>query len=204
MDSLGWECKISSFLHTKTFWINLKVFISSHYFLCHAKPWFCTKLSTNSHRFSIPTATKITCSFSFKRPFAASSTHRNFDFLQKPDYASAVKSPFRTGSKHGRAYYGTNKFLQKILMRWTFQISSKIPPHGFWTVPRESGGSQPSRLLFGSFCRSKKNVKRLFWKLFEKRKASQKCHFGYFRKSNTAPQPPFLLFSKNAKAARRV
>ena len=187
MDSLGWECKISSFLHTKTFWINLKVFISSHYFLCHAKPWFCTKLSTNSHRFSIPTATKITCSFSFKRPFAASSTHRNFDFLQKPDYASAVKSPFRTGSKHGRAYYGTNKFLQKILMRWTFQTLLKTPPHGFWTevtgrsrlletwsscsrpltILPVSAVSDTSKLATGNFWRVRA---RAFWLLFARRK----------------------------------
>ena len=45
-DRLGWECKNFGFLHTKTVWINLKIFIRSHHFLCHTKPWFCTKLST--------------------------------------------------------------------------------------------------------------------------------------------------------------
>ena len=32
------KCKKFQFLHTIIFWINLKVCISSHHFLCHAKP----------------------------------------------------------------------------------------------------------------------------------------------------------------------
>ena len=59
------KCKISNFLHTKIFWINLKVFISPH-------------------QIPISTATKITCSFPFHRLLAAASTHCNFDFPQNP------------------------------------------------------------------------------------------------------------------------
>ena len=88
------KCKISNFLHTKIFWINLKVFISSHHFLCHAKSWFCSKFSTNPHWCPFPTATKITCSFPFHRLLAAASTHCNYDFPQKPILRLLYSSSF--------------------------------------------------------------------------------------------------------------
>ncbi len=46
-------------------------------------------------------------------------------FCTKPNSASYQKFPFRTGSKHGRAYRGTNKLLQTFLIRCIFQILAK-------------------------------------------------------------------------------
>ena len=91
----GENAKISAFLHI----YKLQIY---------------SKFSIGSHQFSFSTTTKITCSFSFLLPFSASSTHRNFDFLQKLDYASNLRFSFRTGSKPESWFsHGKLQFISK-------------------------------------------------------------------------------------------
>ena len=105
------------FLRTHTFLIISKNFIGAHHSCNTPSPIFAPNFLLNPHQIPISTATKITYTFSFKRPLAAASTHRNFAFSQKTDSAFNLRLPFRTGSKHGRAYRGTNKLLQTCLIR---------------------------------------------------------------------------------------
>ena len=74
---------------------------------------------------------KYSVQFPFKTATCGVKPALQLQFSTKPNSASYQKFPFRTGSKHGRAYCGTYKFLQEILMRSTFQILLEITPHGF-------------------------------------------------------------------------
>ena len=93
-NSFGQNLKISNFPRTKAFGINLKVSISSHLFKnvtpCHD---FALN-SADSYQFFFPTATKITCNFSFYRPLAAASTRYNFNFPQNPILRLIYGFPF--------------------------------------------------------------------------------------------------------------
>ena len=64
-EGLVGECKNSGFLHSNA-------------------PQFFTKLSLQPTPISISAATKITRSFPFNKPLAASSPHCNVDFSQNP------------------------------------------------------------------------------------------------------------------------
>ena len=57
--------KNSGFLHTKTFGINLKVSIRSHYFCVMPSYGFALSFLLNPLQLPISTAPNITCSFSF-------------------------------------------------------------------------------------------------------------------------------------------
>ena len=50
------NAKISSFLYTDIFWINLKFFTGSHYFCVTLNHGFAANFSLKQQRFSIPTA----------------------------------------------------------------------------------------------------------------------------------------------------
>ena len=103
------------------------------------------------HWFPFSTAPNITCSSPYKRLLAASSPHCNFNFPQNPILRLIRNCPFAPVQNMAVRVCGTNRLSQKILMRSTFQILLKKPPHGFWTAPRESRGQQTSGVLFGYF-----------------------------------------------------
>ena len=148
------KCKKFQFLHTIIFWINLKVCISSHHFLCHAKPWFCSKLSPEPTPIPIPAATKITCTFPFYQLLAAASTHRNFDFPENPILRLYHNYPFAPVQSL-KAVLDTNCF-------------NHYQKHAFielWTVPGSPEGRNP-RSAFGYFS--------------QRRKVTEKRPFGSF------------------------
>ena len=120
------------------------------------KLWFSSNKASNksqsfisSHHFDVMPSNGFTLIFYQPTPishFRRAKNNVQFPFLStvcggkhalqlqfssKPDSASYQKFPFCTGSKRGRAYRGSNKLLQKNLMRRTFQILLKISPHGF-------------------------------------------------------------------------
>ena len=116
MENFQRECENSIFLHTKIFWITQKN-IGSHPFRVAPRRSFALNFLYNPHHFSLFTATKITCSFPFHRPLAASSTHCNIDFSQNPILRLMKSLPFPPVQNMAVRICGTNKFLQKILMR---------------------------------------------------------------------------------------
>ena len=163
-------------------------------FLHLCKPKIYTKLSFCSHRFPVSTTTKIiTCSFSFNQVLAASSPSTNRP-KSKSGYLAIVSL------KHGR--------LVRIRSQYSLFRRSptrqNLPPATF---------DASEQLLFGSFCRSKKNVKLSFWvlfvqtkstyivpwEIFRKKKISLRASFRAIRKS-TAPQPP--LSGRQTHASR--
>ena len=77
------NAKISAFLHTKTFLINLKFFASPHPF-CVMPSLDFVPIFPQPTPFSSFSATKITCTFSIYQSLAAASPHYNFDFPQNP------------------------------------------------------------------------------------------------------------------------
>ena len=142
------KCKKFQFLHTIIFWINLKVCISSHHFLCHAKPWFCSKLSPEPTPIPIPAATKITCTFPFYQLLAAASTHRNFDFPENPILRLYHNYPFAPVQSL-KAVLDTNCF-------------NHYQKHAFielWTVPGSPEGRNPWR-VFGYFLHAAKSNRK--------------------------------------------
>ena len=159
--------------------------------------WECAKIQFSAHM----QITDLLPTFRFPTPI--SHFHRNkynvhspfypttcggkhalqLRFCTKPNSASYQKFPFRTGSKHGRAFCGTNKLLQKILMHWTFQISPIIPPHGFWT---EVAGRSPV-CFWLLFAEAKSNRKTVLLVLFAKSKKNVYCPLGKFSEKEKFP-----------------
>ena len=103
------KCKTSNLLHTKTFWINLKVFIRSHHFCVMPSHDFSLSFLLNPPPLPISAAIKITCNFTFHRPLAASSPHCNFDFPQTPILRLYHSSPFAPVQSL-KAVSGTSRF----------------------------------------------------------------------------------------------
>ena len=125
------KCKSSGFPQTKHL-INLKVSISSHHFDVMPSNGF-TLIFYQPTPISHFRRAKNNVQFPFLSTVCGGKHALQLQFSSKPDSASYQKFPFCTGSKRGRAYRGSNKLLQKNLMRRTFQILLKISPHGFWT-----------------------------------------------------------------------
>ena len=141
-----------SFLRLTTFLINFKVLNGLQHFWIMPSPIFIPNFPPHPTSIFLFRRNKDNVHFPFSSTACGVKPALQLRFSVKPDSAFALQLPFSTGSKHGRALCGTNKSLQPFLMRWTFQISPIIPPHGFWT---EVAGRSPACFLV-TFCTPQK------------------------------------------------
>ena len=152
------ECKGSDFLHTNRPWccsellsvppfvLRQALFLLQIFYLTH------TNFPFPPHPYNVQLSFQtITCGVKHAPQLR---------FFAKPDFAFVLHFRFAPVQNMAVRICGTNKLLQKILIRWMFQISSEIPSHGFWT---EVAGRSPVCfwLLFASLnlqckCKQKK------------------------------------------------
>ena len=131
---------------------------------------FCAKLSVGTHQFSFSAAPNITCNLPFKRPLAAASPSTNRP-KSKSRYLAIVSL------KHGRLVRVRSQY---SLFRRS-PTRQNLPPATF---------DASEHLLFGSFFRSKKNVKTSLWLLF---RTSEKVTL----------KPSLTCFSRNEKQHKK-
>ena len=106
--------------------------------LCHTKPWFSTKLSTQPTPTPISTATKITCNLPFSQLLAASSPSTNRP-KSKSRYLAIVSL------KHGRLV----RVRSQYSLFWRSPTRQNLPPATFDASERQmkTRGSHRFKIL---------------------------------------------------------
>ena len=126
-------------------------FLDRTKFFWNAKLWFKSKLLINTPQFLISTATKITCSYSFRMRLVSVSLQCGLPFSKSNGLASVLQLPFRTGSKHPKKWIAPHAGLGTKNGNVTKKIFCRV-----LNRPSESRGSQPSGLLLVLFVEAKR------------------------------------------------
>ena len=117
----------------------LKKILSAHLnFGQMLKLWFISKLSISILQKQISTATKITCSYSFRMRLVSVSLQCGLPFSKSNGLASALQLPFRTGSKHPKKWVAPYTGLETKVGNITKKIFCRV-----LNRPSEPRGARP-------------------------------------------------------------